>query len=612
VRLKKRGTALATVLLASGVLLVVCMALGTMAILDLDVSSSYSMRSQSLLMAEAAVNQLIAEMDRAQEREIEEGGGSGLEMSDLPRLDLLARFRDPVFPAGANRFPGEVFITFDTRHQMGHYSVDNSYNEAPAAGWLDRGTSNRSVPPFSIDLLIQTKIGSRATWYQATLRRRWPYVLCTPGRVTLMGAPTYARDRKTTTVVPSEVTGNIFNLPGVSFSPSPPPDASPPPPPDTDQSIFVDVNLIDNLLGVLPPNTATVSVGGESSVKVLLSDGSYGPSVRVTSIGNMLLGSVDVGAEDPNAGIDVYPGNRAVGSFRQDVKPFNLEKSLQRAFQLPSYGNFREVPLQADPPGWRPEPVPGPESAEDPNSESTTPSPSPSPSEEPEDPGPPPFFVLYENLVLSGPPPPEDESFNFDERGCYRISTPAGNRYIVNGNRRNIYYTGKGIELHDCMLYIAGNLDLSSTLPLAGGAATVPPLRGNNATLIVDGTLIVNNGSLSGSEDGMVIYCRRLVTAAQGTYHGLIMVQKSAAICPAFPGAKIEIQGGIVCGGDPVQLFALNPNFDPEAQGGGPEEVDVRLDGLHLWSTHLKYDARYLKTLNRLGPLTLLALRQIE
>src|SRR6185436_8549078 len=123
-----------------------------------------------------------------------------------------------------------------------------------------------------------------------------------------------------------------------------------------------------------------------------------------------------------------------------------------------------------------------------------------------------------------------------------------GNRYIQ-GDPKNVFYTGAGIERHNCILFVDGNLDLSSTKPRAGGTAVIPALRGTNATIIVNGTLLLNNGSLSASKEGMVIYCRRLVTAAQGHYSGLIMVQKSAAICPAYPGAKIEIQGGVVCGG---------------------------------------------------------------
>jgi hypothetical protein len=215
-----------------------------------------------------------------------------------------------------------------------------------------------------------------------------------------------------------------------------------------------------------------------------------------------------------------------------------------------------------------------------------------------------------------------------------------GNRFTVKDSSGNqtLVMTGAGIELHDCILYVQGNLDLSST---AGHNSTLPTLRGTNATVIVDGTLIVSNGSVTGSTEGMVLMCRRLVSMAKGTYKGLIMVQKSAAFFPASPGDELDIQGGLVCGAGPMSIYGVRPDT---GGGGGPVIVGqgaggrapaspspgtalngkdgpvpgatltqrVTLQGLHLWSTHLQYDPRYLKTLNRFGPTYLMSLRPIE
>jgi hypothetical protein len=624
---QERGTALVTVLLACSVLLVVCLSLGSLSILNLNLAGGYSIKQQSLLMAEAAVAQLKSELDKAQQADT----GNAVEMEGANRPDLLARFQNPVFPEGADRFPGPVTITFDTHAD--HYSVDNSYSETPAAGWRDRGSSGQSVPPFSIDLLIGATIGSRTVWYEALLRRRWPYVLCTPGKVTMMGSPTYAKDGRTTTVQPSRIVGNIFSLPNLDFVP-PPPSPEPgdepyEPPADPSTDIFVDADLINNILELMPKERSSVNVGGTASLKPQISPGVYGMPVSITSTGNTLLGTVDISGSDTSSTVAVYPGNTDTGSVRHNVQPYNLAKNLQNAFQLPDISSFKELQMQKPPPDAppvppAPPPVPPapPPNATDPNDPEATPgptdvplpSPSPSPSGSPSaspeaSPTPPPYYVLYDDLVLNGP---ETPTFEYDESARYRIMMPAGNRYVMYKNPRKIYYTGAGIELHNAILYIDGDLDLSSTKPRDGdSAAVIPALRGTNATVIVNGTLLLVNGSLSASEKGMVIFCRRLVSAAQGHYRGLIMVQKSAAICPAFPGAVMEIQGGIVCGGAPVSLYALDPNYDPRIPDMS-DTIRVHLQGLHLWSTRLTYDPRYMKTLNRFGPLEVLTIRPLE
>jgi hypothetical protein len=625
----RQGTALITVLLASAVLVVVCFSLATMAVLNLNLAGSFSTRAQSLLMAEAAAQQLMAELDRAQQSD----AGNATELTGVKGPDLRARFAQPVFPEGTNRFPGEVTITFDTSHD--HYSVDNSYNAGTAAGWFDRLTIRKSVPPYSIDLLTGVHLNGRTTWYEVVLRRRWPYALCTTGRVTLMGAPTFLQNHKTVTVAPSAITGNIYNLTNADFSL---PDAQEPGP------VCVDSFLIHNLLGLLPDDHSIVNVGGTASLQMETSTGYPDPPVRIppiqiVSAGNSLIGDVDVYANDPTATVEVYPQNTAVGSLRRNVQMKNIVANLQSAFHLPATGGYKELQMQAPPPGSPPpeppvipDPGPGPSTGPGP-SPGTGPDPSPgngsgpgpspgtgagtgpSPGTGPVPaprPPPPPYYFLFHDLVLQGSRPAgaadEQKSFDYDSTSRYKISMSGGNRFVLPGNRRQVFFTGAGIELHDCILYVQGNLDLSSTRPDPGQTTIPPALRGSNATIIVDGTLILNNGSLSASNEGMVVYCRRLISATQGQYRGLIMVEKSAAICPAYPGAVIDIQGGIVCGGAPVALSYFDDSSpNPEAPSPG-----LFLQGLHLWSTRLTYDPKYLKTLNRFGPLTVLSLRQIE
>src|SRR5437588_2171777 len=106
----RKGTAIITVLLASAVLLVVCLSLASLAMLNLNLAGNYSSKSQSLLIAEAAVSQLIAELDRAQQ---DDDSSGSTDPSLIKHVDLTARYAlQPVFPVGAERFPGDVAITF--------------------------------------------------------------------------------------------------------------------------------------------------------------------------------------------------------------------------------------------------------------------------------------------------------------------------------------------------------------------------------------------------------------------------------------------------------------------------------------------------------------------
>lgn len=624
-----RGSALITVLLVSALLIVVCFSLASTAMLNLNLADAYQTQTQAMLIAQAAVHQISSELDDAAATATS-GATSG---DGDERLDLLARFSGkPVFPTGADRFPGTASVTFDTRDD--HYSVDNSTNEGSAQGWLDRGTAQRSVPPFCIDLIIRVKIAGRTHHFQALLRRRWPYALTTPGKITLMGAPTYASDRATVTQVPSKVSGRVYHLPRLSFTMPPPPNL--PAPFDDGSDVYVEAELIHNQLNVFPREIAAVTVGGAAELRPqpTLSDPSPAP-VLIESSGNVLEGNVDVTTLSTENAVEAAGGNLWSGTARGEVRPRNLLANLQRAFVIPrevatytsllppgppvSAPHVPEPPPDdgsgtgfptdgSSPPGGDNTPVDGNEEGSPPPPAPTpipSPSASPNPSASPEpEPTPSPFYAIQDgDLRLDGPSPPEGETFVYPDTSCFRIDMSCGNRWV--DGRKVLFSSGYGLEMHNCILYIAGNLDLSSRESAQGATLRAPALRGTNATLIVDGTLILNNGSLEAAGAGMVIYCRRLVTAAQGEYRGLIMVQKAAAICPAFPKARLRIEGGIVCGGESIRLYTSGPNDEEDL-------LTTWIQGLHLWSTEVVYKPQFLKTLNRFGPLELINLRQIE
>ena len=518
------------------------------------------------------------------------------------------------------------------------------------------------MPPFCIDLVVTVKVGDRTTVYDALLRRRWPYALTTPGKVTLMGTPTYAIDGATTTKVPSRVNGKIYNLPPTSFLMPPPPDVDAPV--DDEFSVYVEADLIHNLLHVFPREASAITVGGTAILRPQPTLANPMPApVMIESHDNVLQGNVDLSSLEGEIEVDVGPGNVWTGSARTGIKPRRLVANLQRAFLLPTdIGEYKPLkpvgqPVEQPSPPTLPSvppadegsvttatsPSPSPSASASPSDSGSpsdsdspseggvtdggsnendlppaptplpTPRPAPSPSPSPTGSGtaspaptpqPSPFYALRtQDLTLNCPAPAEGENFTYPDSSRFRINMSCGNRWV--DGRRVIFSSGYGIEMHNCILYIGGDLDLSSRESMSGETLKAPALRGVNATLIVDGTLILSNGSLDAAGVGMVIYCRRLVTAARGDYRGLIMVQEAAAICPAFPGAQLRIEGGIVCGGDSILLYASGPH-------GEEDPLVTRIRGVHLWSTELVYKPQYLKTLNRFGPLEIVSLRQVE
>jgi len=123
---------------------------------------------------------------------------------------------------------------------------------------------------------------------------------------------------------------------------------------------------------------------------------------------------------------------------------------------------------------------------------------------------------------------------------------------------------------------------------------------------------VVTNGSVDAKDQGMVIYCRRLVCQARGCYKGLLMIKKSAVFFPPKPGERLAIKGAVICGDSPMVIQdPPHEEFDAE---GKPylEQRRVEVRGLRLWSTDLIYDPRYLKTVHPLGTFTLTHLQQVE
>ncbi len=616
------GAALAGVLLMSALLIVVCFSLATLSVLNLNMSRAASTTAQARALATAAVNQITTELSN-----MPGASTAGPLSATRPRVDLVERFKRPVFPSGAEHLPGTVAITFDPAAD--HASVDNFDSTVPAASWTDRGTARKSVPPLSLDVLMAVTVGGQTTWFEAVLQRRWPYVLCTPGRVTMMGTPQWDRVRPGTTeeeaIEPSHIQGAVFSLADMEFKEdaewwnrgrvstvqnNPLAYARP----GESDVVTVGQTIFDAIFRFIPPEAGQIIVGGE--IRLRLPDStSVRRDVPVHSDGNVLQGRVDVMADSVEGLLRVAPRNVQGGGLRANVRPPDLQRKLAAAFKLPDPSEYVEVPPQSGV-GRASDDAPPDESTQalvlPPNGVSM---PAGGGSR---------FFALTGDLVLpptgaalvKGTPRP----FDYGKTARFVIPCSVGNRWLSDRGR-TLNQSGAGIELKNCLLYVKGNLDLSASGPDAEGNVTVPALRGSNATIIVDGTLVLTNGAIDAQDQGMVIFCRRLVSQAKGHYKGLLLVQKSAAFFPAAPGDRLRIDGAIICGDSPiviqeaVQATAETPSGGDNAAPPTPSRVSagrsVPLRGLRLWSTELNYDPRYLKTLNPIGSLSLVSMRQV-
>jgi len=193
----------------------------------------------------------------------------------------------------------------------------------------------------------------------------------------------------------------------------------------------------------------------------------------------------------------------------------------------------------------------------------------------------------------------------------YNTLTLQNGDYQLDGNTTNLLPVGHpdrclsaGIELNNARLFVKGNLILRERLneenkPVFNG------IKGNQATLIVSGDLLLEGGDLDAGDQGLVIYCRNLFLGAEGKFNGLFLIQNSAFIRPTRVG-QLELRGGILCGAGTVDVQNGAEVKPPETQA---ETTLCRC--LDLASVKLTYDARYTKALQPYGPWQVMSLQRV-
>lgn len=617
-----RGAALAGVLAVASLLAVVTLALAVLSLHSLQVAEAQRDGAQAELLTRAVAEQFIREFRGASSEgnPIELQGGN----------PLLLRYRDhPVFPDGAENLGADVTVTFDPT--KAYCSVDNSSSDVPARSWHDLSSSSgkTSVPPFGVSLVTTVRAGQRTLHYEAILQRRWPYALTINDTVTLMGTPIGETEDHEADYFAgaSTVMGPLF-VTGVPIShhrPSPAALLTEMPGLVVDPMtggtyerpialVPLPVNLFESL------ETSQRALQPEARVEIGRGKKLYGGAETIQSRGNKLLGRVDFSQASRTwwnglAGaewVKLHPENEWKPQLtRTNIgTPEQLAALRDQIFVLPRMNTGRPVPnLEGRP--------------EQPDSDRT-------------------FFLMRKDVNLVGS---ASGNLEFGSGSRFYVPGSAGNRYcpmekVEKGSTqdeegekvRQVYrfwpqvQTGKSLSLQDCLLYVDGNLDLSSDEVYDPEEPTkYPQLRGNNASLIVNGTLILNNGLLNAGDRGMVIYCQRLVMQTRGHYRGLIVVEESALMYPFGdpPSGEptLRLEGALICGGWPFAVMEFQGNYasaDPDEGGlGNPVEVEtdsvpvLSASGVRLWSTRIDYVPRYLKSIHQFGDFHLVALRRL-
>ncbi|MEW6278781.1 MAG: hypothetical protein AB1758_09180 [Candidatus Eremiobacterota bacterium] len=570
----RRAAALFSVLAAAAVLLAATFLFATASLSSLSFASAFYSNSQAEQLARAAVTQFVLEAE--QQAVPPPVGLPGAPPAAQP---WTVRFEtEPVFRDGGQTLGGQVYLHFDPRKP--YYSMDNSASEQPAAGWMDRGTANRSVPPYCYHLVLEVRLRGRSTYFDALVQRRWPYAATAKRFLTMRGVPT-GSGGALTFQGQSSIEGNVYLLDAeIAFGGEDPEEATASVAPELFRQIYWAHQTVQ-------AGRAPVSVGG----------GVYRPgpppALYGLSQGNLLDGRVDFQADQGD--VLVESGNSMSDQVRHRVRPNSMLRLADLVqIPLPTGGGLipgvtpvetcvgMDYPIGA-PPVRRTKQV----------------------------------YSLDRDVFLGPEEPTSVSNAEVHATGSsFTLPAAAANHFV----QKHIDVNSDGLEtvswthhqynttlhLTDCQLYVNGGLDLS------GGATG---LVGRNSTLIVNGTLVLNRGSLDAVEQGMVIACRRLVAMCSGEFRGLIVVTESAVLIPPQDGAQgLSITGGIACGGYPVTV-------KPEpmlSRDGASNALDpgspgfLQFDGLTLYHTKITYDPRFLKHLNPAGPCQVLSLRKLR
>ena len=572
----RRASALIAVLLLSVLILLLLLAFATSSTNNLSLTRRQVDGVQGDALARSAVEEFLLQL---QERH------RPADASQVPRSIFEYFPNNPVLIPKDSRLNSEVRLLT----QGANHSVDNSLSSLAAQSCFDQ-SSQKSIPPFSVSLVFQVESGRRTFLYEAFLQQVWPYALTAPGPIRVLG-----REPNQSLGLwngPSAILGKV--LATRSDLTAPVPMSEPGRISENYYSRLFGFSGGHHSIGVKTDLPGTrVQVGGNFSIlkyqkkTIQLSDdsGTGTPTTKwiatlvpVDTLEALVEGSIDLYENPPlqpgemqsDPEVFVDSASKHNGGLRRGFRFHGLDPNSAAARQ-----SFAQMFRPPDTSKWT--------------------------------------KIANDQLaLLSG-----ETVISSQKSGSHIITIPTG-QVVYEGDigLGGVGDTLPSLVLEDMALAVKGNVVLGP-----GGDGEVPTLRGSNATLIVEGSLIVDNGQLDAGGNGMVIFCRDFVIRAKGHYNGLIIAQNGGAFVGADPSAdpqeaisqgasELTIRGGVIVGGRNLTVAGPPPPVDDNGIPTQDLFPAIRLDSLAVLSTRIEYDPKYLRTVNQFGNFRLVALQR--
>jgi hypothetical protein len=583
-------------------------AMATSTMSQLNLSARYAQRTQSDYTARAAMAEFVLRAQQAPPP-------ADITSVPPPLFDLFQEGEVLLEPRPPLDGTARLWLS---------RSVDNSSNPEAVASWFDP-PGHTSVPPFSVSVVYEVSLGSRKYLYESLVQQRWPYALAAPGPIFAVGRigpdpPNNAAPNGVPSLfwsAPSEIKGRVLAMETeVSPSSDPVPVVANRPPPLRVRPGRTSIAVSEETYKSLYPYATS---GGVANRMPSSSEG--WPLLttmedRFTLGGPLLIRSLSLqtyGASEPfesslaalpfqqfttqarvEGAIDLLENQPEPAPFGSEAVPpvvkihdLNTHRGLVRqnrrmggvpSDHLMARERIRTLFRKPDTSNW----------------ESISINPAP-----------------LDTIVITSRPGASGRDVYYARSGRCRCNGPLKPtktpvQYDI-ATGTTIRFEGDplalgALTLEDVSLSVEGDLTLDKYL-----------LKGSNATLIVDGTLTLDGGYLDAGQNGMVIFCRRLVMKAQGQINGLIVAEKGAVLyggtngdtAPQEPG--LIIKGGLLIGGNDLRIQPPVVALPPDTLAPSNVLLPLDIHAFMLISTRIVYTPKYLRGLNRCGPYEVVA-----
>jgi hypothetical protein len=599
-------------LLISSFALVVVLALTTLSSLNINIMRSQIEYAQSLLTAQAAISQIVYEQDSCEIISNEDR----ILSSFTETYDIKARLNNyPVFYGTRCEFPAKVGITFDNAKQ--YYSTDNSLSEIIAKGWSDKGNNTFSVPPFSLDLIVNLKIGGSVRHFEALVNRIWSYAaFCENNTITI----TSPQSNKGIggQYFPSQIQGNVF-------SPS---------------QIFLGLPQSQDQGNIVFGDLCTSAAKTDIFEPILIKQGNMIKghkryNIPISKHCNLSLSSISFPDKKQFKELNYkeLPQIQLVGMMGESTlslegdsfawsgseETINNNKRILSSYLSMALNNFESLPNEIKlyiqdyikncqlsisneqliinaMTMYVNDKICG-------NS-----------------------FFLVSDLVLEGVG--DCNKFYFKGNLSNHFA-----RYIKNSHTKTLNnefsilndavklqdrdndvweccqekFSKAGLVLKNCTLYIDGDVELleNNNEVSLNDVNTGLSIEGTNATLIVSGNLKLMGGKLESKDKGMVMFAKNIEFSTSGDFKGLILakgtilINRSKMFSSLGYDSNLKIRGAIACSG-------------AYSRGNAETSEDTVSNGMILKGINIVFDSKYTKSLHQYGKSVVVLFKELQ